>query len=708
MKIQLAVAAYLCIVLSSYSLAQNATDCGTSGSTVIDLEQSGGIYITAERELKVLVVFARFRDDVTPHAYWPVRGNPQDYSTFIDPNVNTNSTHYLNLTHYFKKMSLGTFKVVGQAVSVQTPRDRADYIIPPATLPNRFLANKEVLQISVDPLINFADYDNWRYDSVYHHTNVPDGTVDMIVMIWRGAGIFGGWSGEASLGNGDPFPGSFPVESGTKTVKTWFGGGDGSGVTVHASGERSREVMFKVSVHEVGHWLLGGDHPYGGGNDSHIAWGILTRGFDAVCANTYERERLAWIYPTNITGDILNAPFQDYIESGTAYKYHPLNGAPNEYYYFENHQKLSVYDNATLNPNDKGIFVIHQLEPYNGTNNIRVKTSNGQWHWENPFSSTCYGGQTLPAFRRTTLNRNGRNTRDALLTSSGGSELLFNLIRVDGSVACGDFPYGAGIDNSFNLAYNDVFSPYSNPYSRTWTNAHTDFTMEVYDQNGSVVNARFYLTNPLAGKPSKPTLGANPGDLPCYYGWICLVWGADFWDGQAIDTDVNWSELQRKIGSGPWTTVYTGSARNWSDNSITYDPNGETPVYLRVRWRDSQNNWSVWSDLFDTKMMNIGSTQKGVARNTLAEKPATFALSQNYPNPFNPKTNIKFDIPENAFVSLKVYNTLGQEVATVVNQELNAGTYTQTFDASQLASGVYIYKLASGRFSASKKLLLMK
>lgn len=88
--------------------------------------------------------------------------------------------------------------------------------------------------------------------------------------------------------------------------------------------------------------------------------------------------------------------------------------------------------------------------------------------------------------------------------------------------------------------------------------------------------------------------------------------------------------------------------------------------------------------------------------------PREFTLAQNYPNPFNPITQIKFDLPEDGVVSLKVYNPLGQEVATLINQSRTAGSYTETFDASQFASGVYIYKLAAGNFRASKKLLLMK
>ncbi len=278
-------------VLCGKLLAQEMADCGTASlGQAIDLTQEGGIYVPAGGVFKVLVVFARFRDDVDPHPYWPVGGNPDNYSTFIDPNQNTNSTHYINLTHYYKKMSIGTYKVFGQAVSVQTPHDKAYYITPPSTLPDRFLANKDVLQNAVDPLINFADYDKWRYDSDYHHTEVSDGTVDMIVMIWRGHNVFDNWGGEASLGYG----GSFSVENGTKTIATSYRGyGEpGSGVTIHYWGERAPEVMFKASVHEVGHWLLGIDHPYTNfpTTDNHIAWGMLTRGGDGICANTYERE----------------------------------------------------------------------------------------------------------------------------------------------------------------------------------------------------------------------------------------------------------------------------------------------------------------------------------------------------------------------------------------------------------------------------------
>ncbi len=88
--------------------------------------------------------------------------------------------------------------------------------------------------------------------------------------------------------------------------------------------------------------------------------------------------------------------------------------------------------------------------------------------------------------------------------------------------------------------------------------------------------------------------------------------------------------------------------------------------------------------------------------------PQTYTLDQNYPNPFNPTTTIKYSIPGAARVTLKVYNLLGQEVATLVNENQPAGKYIALFERNTLATGVYFYKLEAGKFSETKKMLLLK
>jgi hypothetical protein len=97
----------------------------------------------------------------------------------------------------------------------------------------------------------------------------------------------------------------------------------------------------------------------------------------------------------------------------------------------------------------------------------------------------------------------------------------------------------------------------------------------------------------------------------------------------------------------------------------------------------------------------------GVTRDPFTT-PANYALTQNYPNPFNPTTTIDFSIVKSGKVTLKVYNLLGQEVTTLVDNYLSTGAYHTKLDASKLASGVYVYRLQTDTFTATKKMVLMK
>ncbi len=88
--------------------------------------------------------------------------------------------------------------------------------------------------------------------------------------------------------------------------------------------------------------------------------------------------------------------------------------------------------------------------------------------------------------------------------------------------------------------------------------------------------------------------------------------------------------------------------------------------------------------------------------------PKEYVLYQNYPNPFNPVTNFKFQIVNHGLVSLKVYDILGNEITTIINKELEPGFYKFEWDAVNLPSGVYFYRLQAGDFVSTKKLLLLK
>jgi hypothetical protein len=110
-----------------------------------------------------------------------------------------------------------------------------------------------------------------------------------------------------------------------------------------------------------------------------------------------------------------------------------------------------------------------------------------------------------------------------------------------------------------------------------------------------------------------------------------------------------------------------------------------------------------------TSVTGCGSALDNVLSvNSVPATVNTYALYQNYPNPFNPTTRISFDMPRGGPVTLKVYNPIGQEVASLVNGNLGAGSHVVTWDASNFTSGLYLYRLVAGTFAAERKMLLLK
>ena len=97
-----------------------------------------------------------------------------------------------------------------------------------------------------------------------------------------------------------------------------------------------------------------------------------------------------------------------------------------------------------------------------------------------------------------------------------------------------------------------------------------------------------------------------------------------------------------------------------------------------------------------------------VGTENILSQPTEFRLEQNYPNPFNPTTSIEYSVPNNEYVTLKVYDILGNEVSELVNEQKSAGNYSVNFNASNLTGGVYIYKIQAGSFNQVRKMILIK
>jgi photosystem II stability/assembly factor-like uncharacterized protein len=210
----------------------------------------------------------------------------------------------------------------------------------------------------------------------------------------------------------------------------------------------------------------------------------------------------------------------------------------------------------------------------------------------------------------------------------------------------------------------------------------------------------------------------------------------------AIDTNVF-------VGTPGGIYLYTGSGTTWLSRSNGLPNNGQSCILTTadtllfayysgfstisvngifmssdlgqtwVQINDSIFSGNVVNTMVTTKKYLIAGTQSGAWRLPLASMitsvddipihlPTDYALNQNYPNPFNPSTTITFSVGTNSYTSLRVYDVLGREVATIVSEQLSAGNYSRQWNAEKLPSGIYFYRLQAGKYVETKKMVLLR
>jgi hypothetical protein len=186
-------------------------------------------------------------------------------------------------------------------------------------------------------------------------------------------------------------------------------------------------------------------------------------------------------------------------------------------------------------------------------------------------------------------------------------------------------------------------------------------------------------------------------------------------DGLYLEFDNDWNAIdaqdQAKVdvsydGGTTWTNLITWGGTDVRNTcEVCQLPGATNNPNVKIRFVSIQPGWDWWWTIDNVCIKGFsvtGLTQQG------SEIPKEYALSQNYPNPFNPVTNIKFDIPKQGHVSLKVYDILGKELINLVNEVKPAGSYLVDFDGSNLASGVYYYRIEAGSYISVKKMILIK
>jgi hypothetical protein len=207
----------------------------------------------------------------------------------------------------------------------------------------------------------------------------------------------------------------------------------------------------------------------------------------------------------------------------------------------------------------------------------------------------------------------------------------------------------------------------------------------------SYSSTRSFRTIPAS--PVVPTLAAPPDGTTGISSGPSLSWNASIGATAyrlQLSTSPSFSSFSYDIGGITGTSHQVSGLAN---NTIYY-------------WRVNANNdggASAWSTAWNFKTGDPTSVEL-----LHSEVPTQFYLEQNYPNPFNPSTRIEFSVPRSTFVTLKVFNLLGEEVCTLATQEFKEGTYTVDWNASGAPSGVYFYRLCGGSFAETRRMLLLK
>jgi hypothetical protein len=232
-----------------------------------------------------------------------------------------------------------------------------------------------------------------------------------------------------------------------------------------------------------------------------------------------------------------------------------------------------------------------------------------------------------------------------------------------------------------------------------------------------------YRTNLSCPAFSNCSINDNPGNgNPSNGDAIGSINGHLDWNDNIVDLANRW-EITLRLKD--LSTIYGSDI---APDSATTDVTlrrlqaFNVPVGYRINWENRRNNIVVQQASFvydgalitipgvrvykDSSRLSITYSPVSVAEQNVL--PREFALSQNYPNPFNPNTTIHYSLPHISFVTLTVYNTLGQQVAQLVNEQQQAGYHDVVFRGDGLSSGVYFYRIQAGDFVASKKLLLLK
>ncbi len=213
------------------------------------------------------------------------------------------------------------------------------------------------------------------------------------------------------------------------------------------------------------------------------------------------------------------------------------------------------------------------------------------------------------------------------------------------------------------------------------------------------------ITQPVQDTQVEPPFALNASDYSGTYELMTSQFQVTStqgnYDAPILDVKRDYEDIYGTPQPPDYMPVDLNAGIDLTEYVVNENTFGE--VWARVRYRDKNLQWSSWSPEISFQVKNPNSVEKD--ESIIVNE---YKLYSNYPNPFNPTTTIQFDLPEASFVTLRVYNSLGELVEELENGRMSAGRYTKIFDASKLSSGIYFYKLKANNFVDISKMTLLK
>lgn len=800
------VCVYFSFLNPSIILSQEH-ECGTPESTeMLSVGTIGGLYkphrtdisdglpADPDASFNILIVFCQFPDETRELGEWPI-GQPPVYMNNLLAFTKNSAGNFWDrynyetqiLSDYYQELSRGLFHVTGVTKNYIYDKPRSHYNN------NSTLMNDEIYEkLQEDFSFNFSAFDKWKKISDGNYKYERDGNVDMLIIVRRdmvGDAGFAGLDGESRLVD--------PVNN--IWIRTGFSS-IGSGAVVQGNGSGLLEFnrFFGILIHEVGHFLWG----------NHTPTGVMTsRGgisINDLFGSPFEKIQLGYLAPTIVNYSNINYTIGDISNRTSTNQILKVPISSEEYFIVTNRRKISKFDIAMLGDTTrldirrntgeigKGVYIYHGKDGTNYPGNQDIECADGLWNWD-------FGQSTAPDWdvalypnliRQTisvTINNdinprydaygnylNHADDQSARKIQSGtwGPWFSWGKRHTQIGEIGTDKIYTNHYDwwtsralygdrwDAWNLGYNEIFSPYSNPNTKNWSNNNTGIFIQYTGLNGNDASFKIYKTGE-GGYTEEQILQITPPSKPqileiqsYWNGRTCnpkIVWRQNS-EPDMINSDQNpeiiWKrykvyksgnlngmdslppdqmfypeqkyQLVATIDVNPNTTdaYWIDPNVNLYDCSQTGEvPGTPYPVRYRVQAVDKYSTSSVLSDFRSAVGVKngsgepIGDPEENPILNTGTNQtviPDKYILKQNYPNPFNPTTNIEFELPVGNFVVLKVYDINGREIKTLINEFKPAGRYLFSFNASDLSSGIYIYKIISGNFNETKRMVLIK